>query len=87
MRPLDWLVFLAFLAYVVWDGVRRGSASRDLEGYYAGGRSIPWWAAGLSVMATQASASNVSPTLARILSTPSSTGTSKTKQKPSTLMS
>ena len=59
MRPLDWLVFLAFLAYVVWDGVRRGSASRDLEGYYAGGRSIPWWAAGLSVMATQASAITV----------------------------
>ena len=59
MRPLDWAVFLAFLAYVVWDGVRRGSASRDLEGYYAGGRSIPWWAAGLSVMATQASAITV----------------------------
>ena len=59
MRPLDWVVFLAFLAYVVWDGVRRGSASRDLEGYYAGGRSIPWWAAGLSVMATQASAITV----------------------------
>lgn len=59
MSPLDWLVFLAFLAYVVWDGVRRGSASRDLEGYYAGGRSIPWWAAGLSVMATQASAITV----------------------------
>ena len=56
MSYLDWGVFLLFIAYVVWDGVRRGAESRDLEGYFAGGRQIPWWAAGLSVMATQASA-------------------------------
>lgn len=56
MSPLAWAVFVAFVAYVVWDGVRRGKASKDLEGYYAGGRSVPWWAAGLSIMATQASA-------------------------------
>ncbi len=59
MRPIDWLVFVAFLAYVVWDGVRRRSAGTSLEGYYAGGRAIPWWAAGLSIMATQASAITV----------------------------
>lgn len=56
MRTIDWIVFALFLAYVVWDGMRRASGAKDLEGYYAGGRSIPWWAAGLSVMATQASA-------------------------------
>ena len=59
MRTVDWIVFFAFIGYVVWDGVRRRSASRDLEGYYAGGRKIPWWAAGLSIMATQASAITV----------------------------
>ncbi|GAB4164043.1 MAG: hypothetical protein Fur0037_29340 [Planctomycetota bacterium] len=59
MRAIDWIVFFAFLAYVVWDGVRRHEASSDLEGYFAGGRGIPWWAAGLSIMATQASAITV----------------------------
>ena len=59
MGALDWTVFFAFLAYVVWDGVRRRSVGKDLEGYYAGGRKIPWWAAGLSIMATQASAITV----------------------------
>ncbi|MEW6130974.1 MAG: sodium:solute symporter [Acidobacteriota bacterium] len=29
---------------------------KDVESYFLGNRSIPWWAAGLSVMATQASA-------------------------------
>jgi len=59
MRTIDWAVFLLFIAYVVWDGMRRASGARDLEGYYAGGRKIPWWAAGLSIMATQASAITV----------------------------
>ncbi len=56
MRTVDWIVFFAFLVYVVWDGMRRRDAAQSLEGYYAGGRRIPWWAAGLSIMATQASA-------------------------------
>lgn len=59
MTSIDWAVFIAFILWVVWDGVRRSSASKDLEGYFAGNRSIPWWAAGLSVMATQASAITV----------------------------
>lgn len=59
MGTLDWIVFFAFISYVVWDGVRRRSGATDLEGYYAGGRTIPWWAAGLSIMATQASAITV----------------------------
>jgi solute:Na+ symporter, SSS family len=59
MGTIDWLVFFAFLTYVVWDGVRRREAAQNLEGYYAAGRKIPWWAAGLSIMATQASAITV----------------------------
>lgn len=59
MSWIDWAVFSVFLAYVVWDGVRRGVGSGNLDAYYAGGRKIPWWAAGLSVMATQASAITV----------------------------
>ena len=59
MSWLDWLVFGAFLTWVIRDGLRRSSGTKDLEGYFAGSRAIPWWAAGLSVMATQASAITV----------------------------
>ncbi len=59
MGVIDWAVFLGFLAYIVWDGVRRAKGTRDLENYFAGGRSVVWWAAGLSIMATQASAITV----------------------------
>lgn len=56
MKILDWLVILAYLAYVIWDGVRRSAGSRSAEGYFLAGRTLPWWAVGLSVMATQMSA-------------------------------
>ncbi|MFO1055260.1 MAG: sodium:solute symporter [Planctomycetota bacterium] len=59
MNWLAWTVFFAFLAWVMWDGMKRTAESNTLEEYYAGGRRIPWWAAGLSVMATQASAITV----------------------------
>jgi len=56
MSLVAWIVFLAATGYTIWDGVRRTRAAKDLEGFFAAGRSIPWWAAGLSVMATQLSA-------------------------------
>jgi Na+/proline symporter len=56
MRTIDWLVCVLFLVYMVWTGLRRGREAKSLEGYYAGNRRIPWWAAGLSVMGTQISA-------------------------------
>ena len=59
MSTIDWVVFLGFLTYIVWDGVRRARGTKDLEGYFAGDRSVAWWAAGLSIMATQASAITV----------------------------
>ena len=59
MTLIGWIVFTVFLVWVVWDGVRHSAASNSLDEYYAGGRRIPWWAAGLSVMATQASAITV----------------------------
>jgi len=56
MTLVAWIVFLAAIGYTIWDGVRRSRGAKDLEGFFAAGRSIPWWAAGLSVMATQLSA-------------------------------
>ena len=56
MTPLDWILFLGFIAYVVWDGTRRAKGTRNANDYFLAGRSVPWWAMGLSIMATQASA-------------------------------
>jgi Na+/proline symporter len=51
-----WVVFLLAIAYTIGDGLRRTAGAKTMEGFFAAGRSIPWWAAGLSVMATQLSA-------------------------------
>jgi Na+/proline symporter len=56
MHPVDWVVFVAFTAWIVYDGLKRTKDSHEIEGYFLAKRSIPWWAAGISVMATQLSA-------------------------------
>jgi SSS family transporter len=56
MHPIDWAIIGAYLLWMIWDGLRRTKGAEKLEGYFLGARSIPWWAAGLSVMATQLSA-------------------------------
>jgi solute:Na+ symporter, SSS family len=56
MHPVDWAVVLGFAAWIVYDGLKRTKDSHEIEGYFLANRSIPWWAAGISVMATQLSA-------------------------------
>ena len=56
MHWLDWTVVGAYLVWVVQDGLKRTKGSDKVEGYFLANRSLPWWAVGLSVMATQLSA-------------------------------
>jgi SSS family solute:Na+ symporter len=56
MRLVDWLVVLFYLVWIVYDGLKRSKATNEVEGYFLANRSLPWWAVGLSVMATQLSA-------------------------------
>jgi Na+/proline symporter len=56
MHPLDWVIVVGYLAFVIYDGLKRSKDTDALEGYFLAGRSLPWWAVGLSVMATQMSA-------------------------------
>ena len=56
MRALDWTVVVAYIAWIVIDGLRRSRATNKVDGYLLASRSLPWWAVGLSVMATQLSA-------------------------------
>src|SRR5213592_39219 len=56
MHPLSWAIVIAYLAYIVYYGLKKSRGTKAIEGYFLANRSIPWWAAGLSVMATQLSA-------------------------------
>lgn len=56
MKLLDWIIVIAYLGYVIIDGIRMTKHSGSKEGYFLANRSLPWWAVGLSVMATQLSA-------------------------------
>ncbi len=56
MKPLDWLVMFAWLSFIVGYGLYRGRGSDTVSSFLLAGRSMPWYAMGLSIMATQASA-------------------------------
>ena len=56
MHWIDWTIIVVYIVWIAWDGLRRTKDSRELRGYFLASRSLPWWAAGLSVMATQLSA-------------------------------
>src|SRR6202040_2450966 len=56
MTPLDWIVLFGWIAslvsYVLW----RGRDSSSVNQFLLAGKTMPWYAMGLSIMATQASA-------------------------------
>lgn len=61
MKPVDWLVVAGYAVVALAIGVyftRR--AGHGVEGYFIGGRSLPWWAIGFSAVATFTSAGSAS---------------------------
>jgi SSS family solute:Na+ symporter len=56
MRPLDWIVLIAFVLFTVVFGVLRGRGTKNIRGYMLADRTMPWYAVAFSIMATQASA-------------------------------
>jgi SSS family transporter len=56
MKLIDWIVMFAWLAFIVGYGLYRGRGSNTVNSYLLAGKSMPWYAMGLSIMATQASA-------------------------------
>ncbi|UCF20255.1 MAG: sodium:proline symporter, partial [Gemmatimonadota bacterium] len=53
LAGLDWAVVIAYLAIALGIGLWfRGRASRSLTDYFVSGRSLPWWLAGTSMVAT-----------------------------------
>ncbi len=56
MRPADWAVLGASLALMVLYGIWRGRGSNSVDKFLLAGKTMPWYAMALSIMATQASA-------------------------------
>ena len=56
MHWLDWTILLGTLGFIVGYGVWRTRRTSTSDGFLKGGSDNRWWAVGLSVMATQASA-------------------------------
>jgi solute:Na+ symporter, SSS family len=56
MSIIDWGVFLVYFGGVVGFAMYQSRKNVGMEGYFLANRRLPWYAIGLSVMATQASA-------------------------------
>jgi SSS family transporter len=56
LTTADWVVLGVYLVAIVGFGVYMGRGNRQVDDFFLAGRQMPWWAVGLSVMATQVSA-------------------------------
>ncbi|MGE3166320.1 MAG: sodium:solute symporter family protein [Planctomycetota bacterium] len=52
-QALDWLILLAYVVFTLMVGVwQRKRASQSIDEYFLSGRTLPWWLAGTSMVAT-----------------------------------
>ena len=56
MNALDYTIVGFYLALLLAMGLHFSRRQQSQEDYFVGGRALPWWAIGLSTMATQLSA-------------------------------
>lgn len=56
MRPLDWVVLAGSLTFIIFYGLYKSRGSNTVNKYLLAGKTMPWYAMALSIMATQASA-------------------------------
>lgn len=53
LHLVDWLVIIAYLAFALTMGIVLAKrASKSVDQYFLTGRSLPWWIAGTSMVAT-----------------------------------
>ena len=56
MTAIDWGLFALYFVGILSFALYQSRKNEGVEGYFLANRRLPWWAIGLSVMATQASA-------------------------------
>jgi solute:Na+ symporter, SSS family len=55
IHPVDLIIVIAYLLGVTLLGLRFRQQQHDVRDYFLGGRSTPWWALALSIVATETS--------------------------------
>jgi len=55
-NPGDWIVILLYLLGIIGLGVWFGKDQHNTRDYFLGGKNIPWWGIGLSIVAAETSA-------------------------------
>jgi SSS family solute:Na+ symporter len=58
LKPIDWIIIVVYLGFTAGIGLYYylKEKKQSNEDFFVGGRSIPWWAAGVSLYATGTSA-------------------------------
>ncbi|WP_282456309.1 sodium:solute symporter family transporter [Chitinophaga sedimenti] len=56
MSITDWIVLSATLVIIILYGVWKSRGQQNMDDYFMGSRSMPWYIVLLSIMGTQASA-------------------------------
>ena len=53
-QTIDWLLIFAYLVFTFFVGMLMKSKADEggLDSYFAGGRNVPWWWLGTSMVAT-----------------------------------
>jgi len=53
LKGLDWIIIASYIVFIVFIGLLfRKQAGKSLNDFFLGGRKLPWWLAGLSMVAT-----------------------------------
>ena len=50
MKTADWIVLVATLCAIIIYGVYKSKATKDLDGYFRGNQSMPWYLILLSII-------------------------------------
>jgi len=56
MALIDWMIPAVYGVAMIGLSIYLSRGQTSEEDYYVGGRDLPWWAVGISTMATQTSA-------------------------------
>ena len=56
MLTLDWIVLTLYLGAMIALSAWLSRGQRSESDYFVGSRNLPWWAVGISIVATQSSA-------------------------------
>ena len=59
MGTLDWLIVVIYGGIIIAIGLAASRKQSSTDEYFLGSRQLPWWAVGLSIIATSFSAASL----------------------------